>query len=132
MKTAFTTWIGRIAPVFDVAGHAELITSENSTCLSQTTLELPNGSVMEKITCLANAGTDTLVCGAISRQALALANTYNITVYPFIGGKAPEVIQAWLKDRCNSSNYSMPGCGNRKQCSRRNRGGSRSGNRKMK
>jgi predicted Fe-Mo cluster-binding NifX family protein len=132
MKTAFTTWLERIAPVFDVSGHAVLITSENGVQVGKTELDLPENSVMDKIACLANAGVDTLVCGAISRQALAMVNARNITVYPFIAGKTSEVIRAWLKDRRNMNDFAMPGCGNRKQCRRRHRGGSRPGRMRMK
>lgn len=132
MKTALTTWSGRIAPVFDVAGHAVLITSENGIQTGKTTLELSGGAVTDKIACLVNAGVDMLVCGAISRQALAMVNARNITVYPFIAGKTSEVIQAWLNDRHNMNDFSMPGCGTCQQCRRRHRGGSRPGRMRMK
>jgi predicted Fe-Mo cluster-binding NifX family protein len=132
MKTAFTTWNGRIAPVFDVAGHAVLVTSENGVQTSETSLDLPEGPVMDKIACLVNAGADTLVCGAISRQAIAMLNASNITVYPFIAGKIPDVIRACLNDRITLNDFAMPGCGKRIQCRRRHRGASRSGRMKKK
>ncbi len=123
MKTVFTTWNGRIAPVFDVAGRAVLVITKNATLLSETPLVLPGGSVMEKISFLADSGTDILVCGAISRQAMRLVMAYGITVHPFIAGPVPDVIQAWLEDSLDQNQFAMPGCGRRMRCrGRRGRG----------
>ena len=84
MITVVTIWNDRIAPVFDVAGQALLVVSENGTALSKDNLMLPGGSAMAKIACLAEARADVLICGAISRPARFAANAYGIEVYGFI------------------------------------------------
>jgi len=116
MRTVLTIWNTRIAPVFDVAGQALLVESENGTALSEQPLELPGGSFMEKVAFLAEVQTDLLVCGAISRPARFAAHAYGIDVYSFIAGNVREVIQACLEGRLKESAFAMPGCGRTHGC----------------
>jgi predicted Fe-Mo cluster-binding NifX family protein len=124
MRTVFTIWNDRIAPVFDVAGQALVIVSENDMPLAEENLVLSNGSVMAKVASLAEARANVLICGAISRPARFAANAYGIEVYPFIAGTVREVIQAWLEGRLGESAFAMPGCGRKHTCQRRRNRGS--------
>lgn len=126
MRTVLTTWNSRIAPVFDVAGQALLVVSENGAAVSERTLVLPDGSPMEKVAFLAEVRADVLICGAISRPARCAANGCGIEVYGFIAGNVREVIQACLEGRLRDSTFAMPGCGRIQGCGgRRGRGGRR-------
>lgn len=119
MRTVFTIWNDRIAPVFDVAGHALVVISENGATLARENIVLPAGSALAKIASLAEARTNVLVCGAISRPARCAAIAYGIEVHPFIAGSVPEVIEAWLQGRIGEGAFAMPGCGHRQTCLRR-------------
>lgn len=119
MRTVFTVWNDRIAPVFDVAGHALVVVSENGATLARETLPLPAGSALAKIASLAEARTNVLVCGAISRPARCAAIACGIEVHPFIAGSVAEVVEAWLQGRIGESAFAMPGCGRRQGCLRR-------------
>lgn len=128
MRAVFTIWNDRIAPVFDVAGQAILIESENGSALSEFRMALPGGTVMEKVAFLAEARTDLLICGAISRPARLAANACYIEVYSFIAGNVREVIRACLEGRLRESAFAMPGCGCKQGChGRAGRGGGRTG-----
>lgn len=123
MRTVLTIWNTRIAPVFDVAGQALIVVSENGTTLSEENLDLLGGSALAKIARLAQVQADVLICGAISRQALCAANASGIEVHSFIAGNACEVLQAWLEGRLGEGAFAMPGCVPKQTgCRRRGRG----------
>lgn len=119
MRTVLTTWNSRIAPVFDVAGQALLVVSEDGLMISERDLLLPGGSAMEKVAFLAEVRADALICGAISRPAWCAANGCGIEVYGFIAGDVREVLRALLKGRLRESDFAMPGCGSNQGCGRR-------------
>ena len=128
MRMVLTIWNTRIAPVFDVAGQVLLVETENGTALTEHHLTLPGGSGLGKVACLAEAGTDMLICGAISRPARLAANAYGIEVYSFIAGNVREILQACLEGRLKESAFAMPGCGRKQGChGRRGHGGGRTG-----
>ena len=116
MRAVFTIWNDRIAPVFDVAGQALVIVSQNGMPIAEENLVLSAGSVMAKVASLAEARANVLICGAISRPARFAANAYGIEVYPFIAGTVREVIQAWLEGRLGESAFAMPGCARKHTC----------------
>ena len=116
MKTVITVWNERIAPVFDVAGHALEIFSENGNILSQTKLSLPVGNVLGKVNYLIEAGIDELICGAVSRPAYTTATNGGIKVYSFIAGDISEVLKAYLHGSLLGSDFAMPGCGRKRGC----------------
>ena len=116
MRAVLTTWNDRIAPVFDVAGHALVIVYENGTLLAEEILAVSNDSVMAKVADLAEAKANVLICGAISRPARFAANAYGIEVHSFIAGTVREVIQAWLAGRLGESAFAMPGCARKHTC----------------
>lgn len=119
MRTVLTTWNSRIAPVFDVAGQALLVVSEDGSILSERNLLLPGGSAMEKVALLAEVRADVLICGAISRPAWCAASDCGIEVYGFIAGDIREVLRALLEGGLREGTFAMPGCGRNQGCGRR-------------
>ncbi|NTV44968.1 MAG: dinitrogenase iron-molybdenum cofactor biosynthesis protein [Chlorobiales bacterium] len=110
MGTAFSIWNGRIAPVFDVAREVLLIEAGGGNGFSERTLILPMGTVMQKLTLLAEHGVTTLVCGALSREGKFVAEAYSIKTWSFVAGAVPEVVQAWRDGLLGGQEFSMPGC----------------------
>ncbi len=111
MKTAFITWNGRIAPVFDVAVEATIIEHDNKNMVSRQSISLPESNPMDKIIALAEVGISTIICGAISNPFRHQAVAYDITVHAFISGELENVVKAWLDDKLNQIAFAMPGCG---------------------
>jgi predicted Fe-Mo cluster-binding NifX family protein len=125
MKTAFSSWNNRIAPVFDVARQVFLVESDAGLIIRETEEAMPPGDLGVKARHLAELGVNTLVCGAISLPLQGLVATYSITVVPFVAGDLREVIQACLEGRIHDEIFAMPGC-----CRQtRRRGGSGMGER---
>lgn len=122
MRAVFTIWNDRIAPVFDVAGQALLVVSENGAAPTEEIFPLSKNTALAKVATLADAGADVLICGAISRPARSAAGTFGIEVHAFIAGSVSEVVQAWFEGRLGEGCFAMPGCGCKKGChSRRSR-----------
>lgn len=113
MKTAFTCWQERIAPVFDVARQARVIDDEGGDEL----VELPAG-ISQRVAALTGMGVTMVVCGAISRPVQALLQSAGIEVTGFIAGGVDEIIAAWRAGQLKRTMYAMPGC-----CGRRGGGG---------
>lgn len=116
MRAVFTIWNGRIAPVFDVAGEALLVVSENGAAPTEEIFPLSKNTALAKVATLADARADVLICGAISRPARSAADTFGIEVHAFIAGSVSEVVQAWFEGRLGESCFAMPGCGCKKRC----------------
>lgn len=110
MKTAITVWNNRVSPVFDVAGKVLLCVSSAERICSEKQLLLPDACAAEKVVRLLEAGTDVLICGAISRDALSTAVSAGIRVYPFIAGDVREILQACISGRLAEGGFEMPGC----------------------
>jgi len=109
VKTAFSSWNNRIAPVFDVARQLFLVEIESGAVTSEAEEILPADEPGAKVRKLAELGVKALVCGAISRFLHDLVTSYGITVVPFVAGDLREVVRAWVENRLDDE-FAMPGC----------------------
>jgi predicted Fe-Mo cluster-binding NifX family protein len=115
MKTAFTVWNDRIAPLFDVAGEIHVVESEAGNIMAQSRVSLDDPMPALKIRRLADMGVQMLVCGAISRSAQSMVTAYGIELAAFVNGDLDTVIDAWLCDELFADVLRMPGCNSRFQ-----------------
>jgi len=115
MKAAFTTWRNRIAPVFDVAGEAVLVEVDSENQVASTMVSLPEGPLETKVKRLSEQDVQVLVCGAMSRVAHELVLAEKIEVFSFVAGDTDCVIEAWLQDRLELTDFAMPGCAHRRR-----------------
>lgn len=110
MKTAFSFWQGRIAPVFDVARQVWIVESKEGRIVSQTQETLPGEVSLDKASRLVEMGVETLICGAISRYLQGAIRAAGILVIPFVSGSIEEIMEAWGKGRISDASFAMPGC----------------------
>lgn len=110
MKTAFAAWKDRIAPVFDVAPQICLIGSGNRAATGEFFDMRQDDDPACRVLQLVELGAKTLVCGAISRPIMTIAQGYGIDVIPFVSGSLEEVIRAWRTGCLDHADYAMPGC----------------------
>jgi predicted Fe-Mo cluster-binding NifX family protein len=122
MQIAITTWAGRVSPLFDSARSATLLSVNAGLAGQPRELPLTETSALHKARSLAEQGIDILVCGAISRQAVALLTSQGVLVYPWVGGTVDRVLQTLLRGESPQPSLALPGCGGRR-CQRRRRGG---------
>jgi len=123
MKAAFAAWDNRIAPVFDVARQIQLVEAALGHIVGESPQVFSSDLPVQKALFLVELGVDTLVCGAISRQVMALVQGYGIQVIPFLTGELREIIKAWLKGRLEEKRFIMPGCCGRSWRQHRELGG---------
>ena len=83
---ALTVAQERISPVFDVAQTALIIEQAKSGELRRTLLDLSGLTLEDRLVRLKNRGVNELVCGAMSKPALALAIEAFSEVHAFVAG----------------------------------------------
>jgi predicted Fe-Mo cluster-binding NifX family protein len=110
IKTAFSCWGERIAPVFDTTRQVHVIETAAGCIVSEKKEALALDLPLQKAMRLTELGVRILVCGAISRPLQAMVSSAGIQVIPFVSGDLPEVIAAWLKGRLPGAAFAMPGC----------------------
>ena len=110
MKTAFSTWDNRIAPVFEVAPLIHVVESKSGRMVTEASESMAEGTAVQKALRLAELKIGTLVCGAICRPTEDMIAAYGIRVVPFVAGDLREVIDAWLHGKMDVAHFAMPGC----------------------
>ncbi len=110
MRIAIPQWLGRVSPVFDVAGTLLLIDIENGqeTWREQKPLlqTEPAGRTAE----LLSLGVGVLICGAISASMKARLTSAGMQVIGFTCGVVDDVLAAFVKGGMPDQTFLMPGC----------------------
>jgi len=119
VRTMYTVWDGRIAPVFDTAREVCLVESAGRRIVSEKTLALPP----QAVDWLRGQRVDTVVCGAISRALQEQLDAAGIAVVPFVAGELRQVIQASIDGTLSGAAFTMPGCCGRRRMRRQHGGG---------
>ncbi len=115
MIVAISVWNQRIAPVFDVSRTALVCLTRQGRLVREYTENLPAEDPVGKIHTLQGHETDVLICGAISRNILDLAEMYGIATFPFTSGGVEAVKTAYLQGRLADSGFARPGCRRRRR-----------------
>lgn len=110
MRTAFSLWNERIAPVFDVARNLWIIDTEDGRVVGQSGRRFSSDEPVERALRLAGLQVEQLVCGAITKDAFEALTTRGIKVVAFVAGDLQLVMQASLSDRLHEGFLAMPGC----------------------
>lgn len=110
MRIAIPQWQGRIAPVFDVAGHLLLVDVENGREIHREERRLVKTEFSARAAELLIYGTDVLICGAISAPLQLKIVASGVRVSAFVCGAVEEVLAAYLNGTLGSRAFAMPGC----------------------
>lgn len=114
MKTAFTYWDNRIAPVFDTAQRIHVVeTGASGQIVGETQETLPQDIPVQKALRMVALDIGTVICGAISGSMHAMVRAYGVRVVPFVAGDLRKVVKAWLSDNLACDTFAMPGCDGR-------------------
>ncbi len=130
MKTAFSVWENRIAPVFDTSRQIHLVVTDGARITAEKAHAISGEAVTQKVSWLAEQGVSTLVCGAVSRPLQERLAAAGIEVVAFVAGDLRQVIQASLDGALNGAAFTMPGCCGRRRMHRQHGGGCRCAERK--
>ena len=116
IKISLSIFDNRIAPVFDVACQALLVDIKSGVACEELLVTMPKDSAEAKVLKLAELGVKTLICGAISKPALLLAQAHDIRVTGFVSGEMRQVLQAFKNGSLHGSEFNMPGCRRMGRC----------------
>ncbi|MBN1596281.1 dinitrogenase iron-molybdenum cofactor biosynthesis protein [candidate division FCPU426 bacterium] len=109
-----------------MASQAMLVDIQSGGISEEMPVGMPQGSVELKVIKLAEWGVKTLICGAISKPALLLAQSQGMRVFSFVAGEVGQVLRAFQKNCLNDDAFRMPGCRRRYRCGRGHGGQRRS------
>ena len=126
MKVAIPHWQGRVSPVLDVAGRFLLMDMDEGREVSREDVSMAASGSLERARQLRQAGTQVLICGAVSRQLELALDAAGVQVIPHTCGQVEEVLAAFVGGQLNEDAFLMPGCCGRR---RRNQAGRRRGGR---
>ena len=118
MKVAISIWQDRISPVFDSSQWLQVVDVDGKEATSRRE-HIGDRPPFAKVELLQDLSIDVLICGAVTRQLHIDLVRSGIAVYPFVCGRADEVLDDFLRDRRIDSRFAMPGYGRRTR--RRNR-----------
>lgn len=104
----------RISPVFDVSESIRIFEIENRMIMNRTDLVFSSKDPYGKARILAEAGVDTLICGAVSNPFSEALVAYGIEIIPFVTGEADTVVAAYIGGCLNGAAFAMPGCQGRR------------------
>ncbi len=117
MKTAITVWGNRLSPLCDSARWVLIVDIDKGRITNRRKEAFQSDSPFHHAVLLANFKVEVLICGAITEPLANTINARSIQIIPFITGTVDQVLDAYARDKLDSPEFRMPGCGGR-----RNRG----------
>jgi predicted Fe-Mo cluster-binding NifX family protein len=121
MKLAIPVWLGRISPVFDVAGQLLLVELADGREVGREEHPISETTLDERARRLAELGVETLICAGVSQSLEAVLADCGIRVIARVCGDVEEVLAAFQAGSLGEEQFAMPGCCRRRQW--RHRGG---------
>lgn len=110
MKLILPTLRGRISPVLDVARTFLLVENNADGKEAHKELLIESTEMIAKAKKIVDAGTQVLICGAISWPLEALLVSAGVQVIPNTCGMVEEVIKVFLSGEFTEQAFLMPGC----------------------
>jgi predicted Fe-Mo cluster-binding NifX family protein len=110
MRIAIPQWQGRIAPVFDVAGHLLLVDIDHGRETQRQEQTLAKTEWSARVQGLLSSGVNVLICGAVSAQLQSKIAASGIQVIAFVCGAVDDVLAAYLDGTLADRAFAMPGC----------------------
>jgi len=114
MKLAVPVSRGSVSPVFDTAGNLVVVEFDGRREVSRREIDLPQGSLSDRVNRVAGAGIDVLLCGAISKHLLDMLEGIGVATIPFLSGEVDALLAVFHDGRLPDPRFMMPGCRGRR------------------
>ena len=114
-KLAITSHQGRVSPVFDTSMRINVFDLTLGRAVSAGTLDVSELTPGQRAALVQRNDVNTLICGAITGYARALLAAAGVGVIPWICGPVDDVLEAYLTNTLDASDWMMPGCGGNQQ-----------------
>ena len=111
MKTtvAIPVWNDQVSTTCDFAQRLLVVGAEEEREIWRKELKLPDEPPERKARTIRDAGTQVLLCGAISEALARAVSQAGIRLIPFVAGPADEVLGAFLCGRLDDPRFLLPG-----------------------
>ncbi len=96
--------------MFDVSREAIVFEVDKRRVAASSQQALVCDDLPQKSQQLSNLGINTLVCGAISNDALEQLQAIGINVIGFVTGEVDTVVRALIEGDLPNTTLAMPGC----------------------
>ena len=114
MRIAIPQWQGRIAPVFDTAGHLLMVDVQDGREVRREEKRRAKTDLPARTAEFLSCGADVLICGAISAPLQFKIAASGVRVIAFLCGTVDEVLGAFLNGTLADPVFAMPGCRRRR------------------
>ena len=109
MNIAVTIWGNRVSPVFDSAKNL-MIVQVGDRQISERDYDQVDFSTMDQcLSVLKKHQVDVLICGAITDVQSETVRAASVRLFPFISGQAEAVLESFMQDQAQITQYLMPG-----------------------
>ena len=109
MRIAIAHWNERVSPVFDVSTQLVLLDIANGLEQKRQYFKLLERETHERARVLLRLRVDTLICGAVSRDAEKALVSAGINVFSFVCGDLEQILNAFIEKRLSEKRFLMPG-----------------------
>jgi predicted Fe-Mo cluster-binding NifX family protein len=106
---AIPVYRSRIAPVFDFSDSVLLINLENNHEVERSVMHMKALLPSDRVGALKRVGVRTLVCAGISDLLKTMLETSGIRVIWGVAGEFENVLTAFMSNRLDEPQFSMPG-----------------------
>ena len=126
-KVAIPIWQERVSPVMDSACRLMVVDFDDGRVAGETTVDIPQLHIVQKVRFLCSLGIDALICGAVSHELESMITSSGIEVNPFYRGTIQDIIAAYGNGNLKEDRFFLPGCRNGGRGRGRGRGRCRGG-----
>jgi len=106
---AMPVYRSRIAPVFDFSDSVLVINLENNREVERSVMHLKGLPPTDRVGALTRVGVRTLVCAGISDLLKNMIENSGIRVIWGVAGDLENVLAAFMRNRLDEPQFSMPG-----------------------
>ena len=108
MKLAIPEFKGRVSPTFDFCRNILLVEVSPGEQPRITDLDFSSLESCQRASFLKALGTDTLLCGGISRELAEDVREQGIQIVPWLSGEILEVLGAYFQDSLPDAELTLP------------------------
>jgi len=109
MRTAVTIKNDQISPLFESSSRLLILDLEANRERSRFETDISVPFLFSKVKRLKELDAETLICGAISEQAITLITAAGIELTAWISGQTEEVVQAFLTEGLVNRRFFLSG-----------------------
>lgn len=102
-------WNNQVSTTFDFAETLLVVVVDGVRELSRKEVPLRDEPIDRRVRSIRDAGTQVLLCGAISQPLARAMSRAGIRVIPYVAGPVEDVLQAFIRGCLDNPRFLLPG-----------------------